>query len=138
MIKLTDIIREMKVHAPNAFIEEENTKIDPIILAFLKYWVDDLYWLKYTSFKDVYEFALENDYVDEEEISFEDFSNQMKPYIRRIIALEDADGIAYLVVKPGGVMGVSEESIIDDYDGDFDLLNKQMREKALKYLNKND
>ena len=61
----------------------------------------------------------------------------MKPYIRRIIALGDADGMAYLVVKPGGVMGVSEESM-DDYDGDFNLLDKQMREKALKYLNKND
>jgi hypothetical protein len=124
----------MKVNAPSAFIEEENTKIDPIILAFLKYWVDEEYWGGYASLKDVYEFALE--YVDGDEISFKDFSNQMKPYIRRIIALGDADSMAYLVVKPGGVMGVSEESIIDDYDGDFDLLNKQMREKALKYLNK--
>jgi antitoxin component YwqK of YwqJK toxin-antitoxin module len=131
-------IKEMKVNAPSAFIEEENTEIDPIILAFLKYWVDDLYWLKYTSFKDVYEFALENDYVDGDEISFENFSNQMKPYINRIIALGDTDSMAYLVVKPGGVMGVSEESIIDDYDGDFDLLDKQMRKKALKYLSKND
>jgi hypothetical protein len=34
---------EMKVNAPSAFIEEENTKIDPIILAFLKYWVDEEY-----------------------------------------------------------------------------------------------
>ena len=126
---------EMKVNAPSAFIEEENTKIDPIILAFLKYWVDEEYWGKYTFLKDVYKFALKNKYVDKKEISFENFSNQMKPYIRRIIALGDADSMAYLVVKPGGVMGVSEESM-DDYDGNFDLLNKQMREKALKYLNK--
>jgi hypothetical protein len=136
---------EMKINKPNVFIEEENTKIDPIILAFLKYWVDEEYWGKYTSFKDVYEFALENDYVDGDEISFENFSNQMKLYINRIIALRDADSMVYLVVKPGGVMGVSEESMDDilflysgHNDGDFDLLNKQMREKALKYLSKND
>jgi len=145
MIKLIDIIREMKVHDPYTIIKLEDMQAIPdTILNWLRDDVGDnlvpiVDRQGIISFNDAYD-----DYVDwceqgdEAEESSINFKQILKSYINKIIEIDmehlDPEYNKYLVVKPEGIIYINKDNTYEDAAKSGLSIEDQMKDTAFSLL----
>jgi hypothetical protein len=118
MIKLTDIIREMRVNAPKLIIAAEDTDISPEIIGYLKSIADDFDEpVDFKEWESEYGIIM-NDSEDSDEIAYDDLNKEvLRRYNGKVLTFKDFfdnTRIKYMAVKNGKVLFITEDHVADD------------------------